>query len=130
MKTPHAISIGLSLIAAAIFCKDNTVKSAYAYNNLATKSDVIEALNKCIHLYNFSGRLLETRCKEVRQICDSGLASNFHQVPQRFPRLIFNFGDPIMTCILGSGFQAKLSTGHLARARARRWLLSDREGRR
>ena len=45
----------------------------------------------------------------MRQICGSGLASNFHQVPQRFPRLIFNFGDPIMTCSLGSGFQADRS---------------------
>ena len=31
MKTPHAILIGLSLIAAAIFFKDTAVKPAYAY---------------------------------------------------------------------------------------------------
>ena len=30
MKTPHAILIGLSLIAAAIFFKDTAVKPAYA----------------------------------------------------------------------------------------------------
>ena len=30
MKTPHAILIGLSLIAAAIYFKDTAVKPAYA----------------------------------------------------------------------------------------------------
>ena len=30
MKTPHAILIGLSLIAAAIFFKDTAIKPAYA----------------------------------------------------------------------------------------------------
>ena len=30
MKTPHAILVGLSLIAAAIFFKDTAVKPAYA----------------------------------------------------------------------------------------------------
>ena len=30
MKTPHAILIGLSLIAAAIFFKDTAVKPAHA----------------------------------------------------------------------------------------------------
>ena len=32
MKTPHAILIGLSLIAAAIFFKDTAVKPAHAFN--------------------------------------------------------------------------------------------------
>ena len=31
MKTPHAILIGLSLIAAAIFFKDTAVKPAHAF---------------------------------------------------------------------------------------------------
>ena len=31
MKTPHAILIGLSLIAAAILFKDTAVKSAHAF---------------------------------------------------------------------------------------------------
>ena len=31
MKTPHAILIGLSLIAAAIFFKDTVVKPAHAF---------------------------------------------------------------------------------------------------
>ena len=32
MKTPYAILIGLSLIAAAIFFKDTAVKPAHAFN--------------------------------------------------------------------------------------------------
>ena len=31
MKTPHAILIGLSLIAAAIYFKDTAVKPAHAF---------------------------------------------------------------------------------------------------
>ena len=42
MKTPHAILIGLSLIAAAIFFKDTALKPAHAYNAPATKADVEE----------------------------------------------------------------------------------------
>ena len=49
MKTPNAILIGLSLIAAAIFFKDTAVKPAHAYNNPATKSDVKSAISECLH---------------------------------------------------------------------------------
>ena len=49
MKTPHAILIGLSLIAAAIFFNDSAVKPAYAYGNPATKADVKAAIRECFY---------------------------------------------------------------------------------
>ena len=48
MKTPHAILIGLSLIAAAVFFKDTGVKPAHAYNNPATPGDVEMAIKRCL----------------------------------------------------------------------------------
>ena len=48
MKTPHAILIGLSLIAAAIFFKDTALKPAHAYNAPATKADVEEIVYGCL----------------------------------------------------------------------------------
>ena len=55
IKTPHAILIGLSLIAAAIFFKDTAVKPAYAYNNPATHEDVKKAARDCLHLADVRG---------------------------------------------------------------------------
>ena len=40
MKTPNAVLIGLTLIAAAIYFKDTAVKPTYANDNPATKSVV------------------------------------------------------------------------------------------
>ena len=57
-----AILIGLSLIAAAIYFKDTAVKPAYAYGNPATKSDVKNAINDCLHRARISGGELSTRC--------------------------------------------------------------------
>ena len=62
MKTPHAILIGLSLIAAAIFFKDTAVKPAHAYNNPATQADVKKAIRDCIHRADVSGGVLSVRC--------------------------------------------------------------------
>ena len=45
MKTPHAILIGLSLIAATIHLKDTAVKLAHAYINPAMQSDVKSAIS-------------------------------------------------------------------------------------
>ena len=49
MKTPHAILIGLSLFAAAIFFKDTAVKPAHAYGSPATKAEVIKAIASCLN---------------------------------------------------------------------------------
>ena len=67
MKTPHAILIGLSLIAAVIFFNDTAVKPAYAYGNPATKSDVKSAIRDClnytaIHRIDSNSRSLTTKC--------------------------------------------------------------------
>ena len=48
MKTPHAILIGLSLIAAAIVFKVTAVKPAHAWGAPTTKSDVKEAIASCL----------------------------------------------------------------------------------
>ena len=48
MKTPHAILIGLSLIAAAIFFTDTAVNPAHAYNTFAAKADVEEVVYNCL----------------------------------------------------------------------------------
>ena len=57
-KTPHAILIGLSFIAAVIFFKDTAVKPAHAYGNPATKSDVKRAINDCLDPAKISGGVL------------------------------------------------------------------------
>ena len=62
MKTPHAILIGLSLIAAAIFFKDTAVKPAHAYSSPATKSDVKNVINDCLHRARIRNGELTTRC--------------------------------------------------------------------
>ena len=62
MKTPHAILIGLSLIAAAIFFKDTAVNPAHAYNAPATKADVIDAINECINMAGLAGDTFYTNC--------------------------------------------------------------------
>ena len=62
MKTPHAILIGLSLIAAAILFKDTAVKPAHAYNNPATQADVKVAIRHCLHTADVSGGVLLVRC--------------------------------------------------------------------
>ena len=48
MKRPHAILIGLSLMAAATLFKETAVKPAYAYNNPATQADVELAIKRCL----------------------------------------------------------------------------------
>jgi hypothetical protein len=55
MRTPHAILIGLSLIAPAIYFKDTAVKPAHAYGNPATKSDVKSAIVDCLHGAGLAG---------------------------------------------------------------------------
>ena len=72
MKTPHAILIGLSLIAAAIFFKDTALKPAHAYNPPATKADVKEAIKECLHgasfkeKWNRRNNMIETLYVECR----------------------------------------------------------------
>ena len=48
MKTPHAILIGLSLIAAAIYFKDTAVEPAHAYGITASKEDVKNVIEGCL----------------------------------------------------------------------------------
>ncbi len=53
MKTPYAILIGLTLIAAAIFFREPLTKPAHAWDDCATVSDVETAVNnEIIWLYN------------------------------------------------------------------------------
>ena len=63
MKTPHAILIGLSLIAAAIFFKDTAVKPTHACNNPATQADVKKAIRDCLHLADVRGGAIRVRCE-------------------------------------------------------------------
>ena len=62
MKTPYAILIGLSLIAAAIFFKDTAVNPAHAYNNPATQADVKKAIRHCLHGVDISASALLVNC--------------------------------------------------------------------
>ena len=48
MKTPHAILIGLSLIAAAIFFKDTAVKPAHAFGGPDHITCGGEQLGSCV----------------------------------------------------------------------------------
>ena len=48
MKTPHAILIGLSLIAAAIFFKDTAVKPAHAFGGPDYIACVSKPLSYCL----------------------------------------------------------------------------------
>ena len=72
MKTPHAILIGLSLIAAAIFFKDTAVKRASAYGSSASKEEVKEAIKECLHgaffedKWNRRNKMIETLYVECR----------------------------------------------------------------
>ena len=60
MKTPNAILIGLSLIAAAIDFKDRAVKSAHAFGNPTTKDDVLEVIKDCLYGAKISDNRLYT----------------------------------------------------------------------
>ena len=62
MKTPHAILIGLSLIAAAIFSQDTGVRPAHAYGIPASKEDVEKAIGKCLNGATIDGSRLSTNC--------------------------------------------------------------------
>ena len=62
MKTPHAILIGLSLIAAAIFYKDTAVKPAHAYGDLMRQDDVEAAIRSCLDGARISRNVLNTEC--------------------------------------------------------------------
>jgi len=53
MKTPHAILIGLSLIAAAIFFKDTAVKPASAFYGATTPGSGVQKVAIC----NIKGRV-------------------------------------------------------------------------
>ena len=56
MKTPHAILIGLSLIAAAIFFKDSPLKPARAYGDrAATYFEVKSIVFSCLNGASISG---------------------------------------------------------------------------
>ena len=46
MKTPHAILIGLALVAAALFFREPSVSPAHASSGI-TKQDVRDVLNTC-----------------------------------------------------------------------------------
>ena len=66
MKTPHAILIGLSLIAAAIYFKDTAVKPAYAFGDRqATYNDVKSIVYSCVNGAKFRGSMLYagTNCR-------------------------------------------------------------------
>ena len=59
MKTPHAILIGLSLIAAAIYFKDMAVKLAYAFGDKpATYNDVKRTVYNCVNGASFHSKYL------------------------------------------------------------------------
>ena len=62
MKTPHAILIGLSLIAAGIFFKDTAVKPAYAkVDGVAQYGGKTEGFD-CLQAHNSKGKRGNINC--------------------------------------------------------------------
>ena len=61
MKTPHAILIGLSLIAAAIFFKDPAVKPAHAKVVLDGYDGKTEGFD-CVQRYKSKGKPDQVYC--------------------------------------------------------------------
>ena len=61
MKTPHAVLIGLSLIAAGVHFKDTAVKPAYAYGSPASKEEVKEAIASCLDGATIRNNYLSTK---------------------------------------------------------------------